>query len=682
MFQKMKVKNQIGLGFGILIVILITVAVFCFIGIENTSEGFSQYRAFARATNLAGRLQANMLMMRMNVKDFLITRSDKDIQNYLNYLEKMNEFLADAKKEIQNDERARKLSFVDSSVINYEKAFDQVADFMRQRDNLVYEVLDPNGLEMRKSLTGIMTSAYEDNEGDAAYYAGRIQEHVLLARLYATKFLDTNAKNAVERFEHEIGEEIDTLTEIFGKSSENADRQALFKKFLEARRIYRETFARLSGIIEKRNKLIENELDRIGPLVASTVEEVKLSLKADQDDLGPRLQKNNQITVIMVIIISVAGLLIGIFMAILIARMVIKPLGGEPRLMAEIAEKISRGDLTHIFESDAEKATGLLASMKSMMEKLRYVVSDVKKGAENVASGSRELSASSEEMSQGASEQAASAEEVSSSMEQMSANVRQNADNAMQTEKIALKSAEDALESGNSVAKTVAAMRDIVDKISVIEDIARQTDLLALNAAIEAARAGDQGRGFAVVASEVRRLAERSQIAAGEISRLSASSVDIAEKAGEMLARLVPDIQNTAGLVQEIAASSGEQDRSAVQINQAIQQLDQVIQQNSSVSEEMASTSEELSGQADLLQNTIEFFRVGDTGLNAMRHAETAGNPARRISAGTQAMRVHPDIRGIRGSADGNGNDGGKSAGYVDENGTKWDDEDGEFERY
>jgi len=299
-----------------------------------------------------------------------------------------------------------------------------------------------------------------------------------------------------------------------------------------------------------------------------------------------------------------------------------------------------------------------------------------------VASGSRELSASSEEMSQGASEQAASAEEVSSSMEQMSANVRQNADNAMQTEKIALKSAEDALESGNSVAKTVAAMRDIVDKISVIEDIARQTDLLALNAAIEAARAGDQGRGFAVVASEVRRLAERSQIAAGEISRLSASSVDIAEKAGEMLARLVPDIQKTAGLVQEIAASSGEQDRSAVQINQAIQQLDQVIQQNSSVSEEMASTSEELSGQADMLQDTIEFFRVGDTGLNAMRHAETAVNPARRISAGTQAMRVHPDIRGIRGSADGDGNDGGKSAGYVDENGTKWDDKDGEFERY
>jgi methyl-accepting chemotaxis protein len=195
-------------------------------------------------------------------------------------------------------------------------------------------------------------------------------------------------------------------------------------------------------------------------------------------------------------------------------------------------------------------------------------------------------------------------------MEEMSSNIKQNADNSMQTEKIAIKSSQDAQEGGKAVAQTVTAMKEIADKISIIEEIARQTNMLALNAAIEAARAGEHGKGFAVVASEVRKLAERSQNAAGEISELSASSVEIAEKAGAMLANILPDIQRTAELVQEISAASKEQDTGAEQINKAIQQLDQVIQQNASAAEEMASTAEELSGQADGLISTIAFFKL------------------------------------------------------------------------
>jgi methyl-accepting chemotaxis protein len=215
-------------------------------------------------------------------------------------------------------------------------------------------------------------------------------------------------------------------------------------------------------------------------------------------------------------------------------------------------------------------------------------------------------------MSQGTTEQAASAEEASSSVEEMNATIKQNADNAQQTEKIALKSAADATESGKAVSQTVGAMKDIAGKISIIEEIARQTNLLALNAAIEAARAGEHGKGFAVVASEVRKLAERSQTAAGEISDLSASSVEVAEKAGAMLAKLVPDIQKTAELVQEISAASKEQTSGADQINAAIQQLNQVIQQNAGAAEEMSSTAEELSSQAQQLQGTIEFFKVDE----------------------------------------------------------------------
>ncbi len=279
--------------------------------------------------------------------------------------------------------------------------------------------------------------------------------------------------------------------------------------------------------------------------------------------------------------------------------------------VTRLAQEIAGGNL--LVEAKERSANDeLMQALATMVGRLTEIVDEVKSAADNVVSGSQELSSSSEEMSQGASEQAAAAEEASSSMEEMTSNIRQNADNAMQTEKIAVTSANDAREGGAAVSQTVAAMKEIAGKISIIEEIARQTNLLALNAAIEAARAGEHGKGFAVVASEVRKLAERSQKAAEEISDLSATSVDVAERAGQLLTKLVPDIQKTAELVQEISAGSREQDAGAEQINKAIQQLDQVIQQNAGASEEMASTAEELASQAEQLQSSIAFFRIGE----------------------------------------------------------------------
>jgi len=329
------------------------------------------------------------------------------------------------------------------------------------------------------------------------------------------------------------------------------------------------------------------------------------------------LNSSVNITIICVLV----ALLVGVVVAVIITRVITGPV---LRATASV-KKVAAGDLTEHLEITSQDEIGQISTaINDMVTNLRNIVGDVTQAADNVASGSEELSATAQQLSQGASEQAASAEETTSSMEEMTSSIQQNADNAKQTDKLASQAAGDAQNSGEAVTKTVTAMKEIAAKINIIEEIARKTDLLALNAAVEAARAGEHGKGFAVVASEVRKLAERSQTAAAEISRLTAGGVTVAEGAGGMLVKLVPDIRKTAGLVQEIAAASAEQNTGAAQVNKAIQQLDQVIQQNSSASEEMASTAEELTSQAQQLQASISFFKIGNDQRQTKRETVTA----------------------------------------------------------
>ncbi|MBB4260123.1 MULTISPECIES: methyl-accepting chemotaxis protein [unclassified Bradyrhizobium] len=373
-------------------------------------------------------------------------------------------------------------------------------------------------------------------------------------------------------------------------------------------------------------KVVADAMESMGAYVANTKKQM-----AEQAVQSKAEGHQAQFLLMTLIGISLA---VAIGAALWISISISRSLGRAVGLAGAVAE----GDLSQTIPSASNDEIGdLVRSLNGMVEKLRQIVAEAITAAQNVSAGSQELSASAEQLSQGATEQASSAEEASSSMEEMASNVKQNADNANQTEKIAGQSAKDAEASGVAVGRAVEAMQTIAEKITIVQEIARQTDLLALNAAVEAARAGEHGKGFAVVASEVRKLAERSQAAAADIGTLSTESVKVAQEAGQMLSKLVPDIKKTAELVQEITAACREQDVGSAQINQAIQQLDKVGQQNASASEQVSSTSEELASQAEQLQSTISFFRIE----HATRKEKAAAEPIDRAVGQLRAKAAH-----------------------------------------
>lgn len=348
-------------------------------------------------------------------------------------------------------------------------------------------------------------------------------------------------------------------------------------------------------------------------------------------------------------IMMVSGILIGIVLAIGLGLVITRMVTTGITKGVGITKTIAQGDLTITVDKDLldqkDEIGELARAIQLMIEKLKEVIGSVISGSENIASASQQMSGTAQEMSQGSTEQASSAEEVSSSMEQMAANIQQNTDNSKQTETIARQAESGIVESNNASGEAVKAMKDIAEKIGIIEEISRQTNILALNAAVEAARAGEHGKGFAVVAAEVRKLAERSQVAAAEINKLSGFGVKISDEAGKRLSAIVPDIQKTAQLIQEIAAASIEQNSGADQVNSAIQQLNQVTQQNAAASEEMATSSEELASQADQLLEIVSYFKIDNKIGGAKRNvAKPTTNIPKTVKPIAPSHSVKPAV--------------------------------------
>ncbi|SNR81969.1 methyl-accepting chemotaxis protein [Humidesulfovibrio mexicanus] len=604
--KNMRLAMKLALGFGVVLALTALLAALSWNGLSNVLDRMDKSDAMSEIIRLG-------LESRRQEKNFQIRRDPQSQEALSKAVAEILELAERYKAKFEVAENREQMDKVLATTKAYDAAFKGYVEREKTRLATQKAMGEAAGRAtkaadaMNASQTAQMQADLKLKNGGAAMEArvgvaseaASIAQSITSVRLTIMYYIQTGKDEYLQTARDQgktLLANISSLKSRFTKPADVAEAEAILGE-LEFYMKGLESYAQAVG----QQKEMEDQL-------IQSAREMQKVCEHTRDTIKQIMFREIALSRTVLLTGALLALILGAIAALLITRAITGPVNKG----LNFAKQLADGNLDVRIEVDQKDEIGALAAaLTDMAARLRSVVLQVNASAESVASGSEELSASSETLSQGATEQAASVEEISSSVEEMAANIRQNADNAMQTESLARKSAEDAKQGGDAVTRTVDAMRQIVEKIGFIEEIARQTNLLALNAAIEAARAGEHGKGFAVVAAEVRKLAERSGAAAGEIGQLSTASLAVAEKAGGMLATIVPDIERTSELVQEISAACREQTTGADQVNKAIQQLDQVIQQNASASEETASTSEELAAQAQRLTQVMQFFKMG-----------------------------------------------------------------------
>ncbi len=652
-FKRMTLGTKLISGFTMILLLLAAVALLGGIELNASSDGFMGYREMARDANLAGRIQAHMLMARMNVKDFIITGSEKDKSQFREHYDMMLSFLGTSEKEIKDPHRAAKIREIENSVSQYNEGFTKVVDLMEKRKLHENEVLNTNGPLMENLLTGIMESAESDEEASIAFNAGLALKHMLLARIYAAKFLVSNTRSHADRVIAEFKLMQEILDFLDGEEPDPVRRE-LLSKVGNSKKMYMDGFTDLVEIIHSRNAIITTTLDRIGPKVAKQIEEIKLDIKAVQDELGPRLQASNSRAVTFIILISLGALLMGILIVFFLTRSVLKQLGCDPAQLAGVARSIAQGDFLVEFNTGKNKEIqGVYRDMEIMTISLRKTFTDLNAGVQTLTSSSFELAAISDQMVSGAENTssksntvAVAAEEMSSNMNSVSAATEQASGNinmvaaameemtatigeiGMNTSTASTITDDAVILSGQASAKVEAlgkSASEIGQVTEAIKEISEQTNLLALNATIEAARAGEAGKGFAVVAGEIKELAIQTSAATLEIKNQIdgiQGSTTGAIKEIQGISNVINDLNE---LVTTIAASVEEQSVTSKEVADNIAQaslgtreITGNIAQSATVSSEIAMDISQVDQEAGEMSNSSSQVRLNAADLKKL----------------------------------------------------------------
>lgn len=634
-FKNLKLGRKLGVGFGILIllsVILGGLAIFNMMNISTKSEYLAN--EYVPEVKLANDIERYSLQAMYASRGYSFSEND-------NFLTQGRQHLTLVKQNLNNAgllaENSTELKTLKTSIEEIQTSVNQYEKLLNDTEKTINE-LKQNRQQLDVAAANYMQNCFtflrkENNDMEREIKVGAVSsvtyekiKHVNNVidlgnsiRILAFKFQAIQDKQyiqeATKKFE-ELALEFDNLREVTTDVSgiqqiDNIEKAG--NNYKNAMNSFYANTEKLQKLNTERETAANNVLTLSKNVAVAGINSTAEIANEAVDLLGSS-------SIIMIVGLIIA-LIIGILLAVYLTKLITDPI----KIGVKAAKEISAGNLNVKIDIDQKDEIGDLAkALQNMIERLQEIVGSIITGADNIASASQQMASSSQEMSQGATEQASSAEEVSSSMEEMGANIQQNTDNAQETERIAIKAADGVKKGNNASEKSVKAMKEIAEKITIIGDIAFQTNILALNAAVEAARAGEHGKGFAVVAAEVRKLAERSAIAATDIDNLSREGVYISEEAGKLLAAIVPEIQNTAKLVQEISAASVEQTSGANQVNTALQQLNQVTQQNAAASEEMATSSEELASQAEQLKDIIGFFKIDNLKLSTKKQANSS----------------------------------------------------------
>ncbi|MEM7742843.1 MAG: HAMP domain-containing methyl-accepting chemotaxis protein [Pseudomonadota bacterium] len=627
MLDSWPISRRINVAFAFATATIIGFVTIALMGVIQLGAIFGDYRDTARQSLLMGDYVEDLFEARMAAFRYRTGAGDAAAADVFSNIEEIVNDPRAAQFYADKPETLAEVRALTALASDYAAAFKDMTA-LQDRRNVEVEKMYAVGTDIRKDLTSIMESAFRDGDPEAAFYAGRAQQELLLARVYMERYLLQNvAEDYTTAIDHAEKAQAETTTLL--RSLQNPTRRQLANNVDTGLDAYVALSAEVSNIIAQRNQVRTTRLDTIGPEMQDRFEALVNAKVALQNVLGPEGQGIVDSKTTFLPIAGVIAVLLVLTMSFAVGRWITGAIVG----LADTTDRLASGDLNvaitgtehkhelgrvaralEVFKANMRQTETLKQSLKDSLDK---VLADAMNSSDAVASTAGELLEASQTINDGAASQASSAQEAAAAVEEMSANMRQSADNAAQTESIAIKAADNAQSSGQAVANAVEAMKTIAEQITVVQEIARQTDLLALNAAVEAARAGEHGKGFAVVASEVRKLAERSQSAASQISDLSGRTMTAASEAGDKLQALVPDIQRTADLVQEISSAMQEQNIGADQINEAIRSLDQVIQRNASAADRARDRAESLSSEAETLRQIISSVDVGDDDLAA-----------------------------------------------------------------